>query len=54
LNRNQVIATEEQVEVCDLHFAGSGDMYGLYDDKEVSSSFLGLGALIPVPAIFNV
>jgi hypothetical protein len=29
-------------------------MYGLYDDKEVSSSFLGLGALIPVAAVFNV
>ena len=54
LNRDQVIVTQEQVEIRDLQFARGINVHGLQDDKEVVRSVFNFGPLVSMAAILNV
>ena len=54
LDRYQVLAAKENVQIRNLHFAGRSDMYRLQHHKEIIRTLFDLGSLMPVPAVFDM
>jgi len=54
LNRDQVITTEEYVEIRNLQLARTVDVYRLQDDEDVVCAFFNFGSLVPMAAVFNM